>query len=300
MRLSILNIVFLLLALFVPISGQSDAAKSSVYQVSGNSKTRFFPLESVKAGLTGTARTVFSGSKSESFDVKILGVLPNGIGPRQDLIVGTISGGGADRTKVFAGMSGSPVYIDGKLVGAISYAFPFSTEAICGITPIGQMISIFERTGIENPESRSPRTYSFSELASNHWSPKYSGMTVNEGIVAASGPTGSELNALYGQSFKPIATPLSFSGFSRKTLDRFSPELIKMGLLPVTGVASGSKLSELKKADDDTLIGGDSVAVELARGDMSIAANGTVTLRDGDRVYAFGHPFLSLGVSSLP
>ena len=95
--------------------------------------------------MRGTARTVFRGTEPEEFNVEIFGVVPGAIGPKQDLIIGKLSGGGADRTHVFAGMSGSPVYIDGKLVGAISYSFPFSKEPICGITPIEQMISIFEQ-----------------------------------------------------------------------------------------------------------------------------------------------------------
>jgi hypothetical protein len=106
--------------------------------------------------MRGTARTVFRGSEPEEFQVEILGVVPGAIGPHQDMIVGRISGGAADRTSVFAGMSGSPVYIDGKLVGAISYSFPFSKEPICGITPIDQMLSIFEQN--QNIETESQRT----------------------------------------------------------------------------------------------------------------------------------------------
>src|SRR5215468_10418674 len=107
--------------------------------------TQLMPLSAVKDGMRGTALTVFQGSKPEEFGVEILGVLPGAIGPKQDLIIGRLNGGPADRTSVFAGMSGSPVYIEGKLVGAISYSFPFSKEPICGITPIEQMIAIFEK-----------------------------------------------------------------------------------------------------------------------------------------------------------
>ncbi len=121
-------------------------AFSGFAQTKDNNKksTAFFPVSELREGMKGTARTVFKGSESEEFNVEIIGVVPGAIGPRQDLIVGRISGGSADRTSVFAGMSGSPVYIDGKLVGAISYSFPFSKEPICGITPIEQMINIFE------------------------------------------------------------------------------------------------------------------------------------------------------------
>ena len=103
----------------------------------GSSKSNeLFPLEDVRPGMKGTARTVFSGSETQEFNVEILGVLPGFPGPRQSAIIGRLSGSNVERTGVFAGMSGSPVYIDGKIVGAIAFSFPFSKEPIAGITPI--------------------------------------------------------------------------------------------------------------------------------------------------------------------
>ncbi len=296
MRLIFLNIVLLIFTSFSPIFAQNSGA---VKVPASASRLNILELKDVKEGMTGTARTVFRGTQSEPFDVEILGVLPNGVGPRQDLIIGKISGGSAERTQVFAGMSGSPVYIGGKLVGAISYAFPFSTEAICGITPIEQMISIFEHAVDELPNAKKPKVYSFSELAATEWNPDYSAAEVKTGSVTMSS-TSAAVNSLAGQSFRPIGTPLSFSGFSNKTLELFGPDFIRMGMIPVTGISSGSRPGGLSKASENTLVGGDSVAVELARGDFAIAASGTVTLRDGDRIYAFGHPFLSLGASDMP
>src|SRR5215210_4305344 len=107
-----------------------------------------FPVSELKEGIRGTAKTVFRGTKSEEFNVEILGVIPNWIGQKQDMIVGRLSGANAERTSVFAGMSGSPVYIDGKLLGAISYSFPFAKEPMCGITPIEQMVSVMEQSPI--------------------------------------------------------------------------------------------------------------------------------------------------------
>src|ERR1043166_360668 len=100
-----------------------------------SSALKIFPVSELREGMRGTAKTVFRGNKPEEFNVEIFGVLPNWIGPKQDMIVGRLSGANAERTFVFAGMSGSPVYIDGRLVGAISYSFPFAKEPICGITP---------------------------------------------------------------------------------------------------------------------------------------------------------------------
>src|SRR5689334_7425673 len=140
-RLNGLAVVLAVLA--GSIFGQSVA--SATASGAGTSSARFFPLTQVKEGLHGVAKTVFRGSTPEEFNVEILGVLPGAIGPQQDLIIGRLNRGPADRTAVFSGMSGSPVYIDGKLVGAISYSFPFSKEPICGITPIEQMVAIFEK-----------------------------------------------------------------------------------------------------------------------------------------------------------
>jgi len=260
--------------------------------------TRIFPLSDVREGLRGKAFTVFSGSRPEEFGVEILGVVPGAIGPRQDMIIGRLHGANTDRTAVFAGMSGSPVYIDGRLVGAISYSFPFSKEPICGITPIEQMLGIFESSPKIRRASDEPRAFSFSELASASGLLPVRPGTENSGFLAA--PGSGPIAAVAGQSFRPIATPLTFSGFSQQTLEVFTPELISAGLLPVAAAGGGAPITKLKPATETTLTGGTSVSMQLTRGDYSIAAAGTVTLRDGDKIYAFGHPFLNLGSSDLP
>src|SRR5215213_6598394 len=287
-------LIFVILTAFGSAFGQQIGAASS----SGVS-TSFLPLTSVREGMRGTARTVFRGTEPEEFNVEILGVVPGGIGPKQDLIVGRLSGGPAERTSVFAGMSGSPVYIDGKLVGAISYSFPFSKEPICGITPIEQMVSIFEKRTAVRTASTTPRKYSFGELVSSDvQSGLPNSLAADSGLVSGMSPN-SMLMAVAGQTFRPIATPVTFSGFSQATLDRFSPQLLQAGLLPISSAGGSSAITPLKKAEPNTLLGGRSVSMHLARGDYGLAAAGTVTLRDGEKVYAFGHPFLGLGTSDL-
>lgn len=275
---------------------------SGFAQTKDNNKksTAFFPVSELREGMKGTARTVFQGSEPEEFNVEIIGVMPGGIGPRQDLIVGRISGGSADRTSVFAGMSGSPVYIDNKLVGAISYSFPFSKEPICGITPIEQMINIFENRPNTESQVKSPRAVSFAELASTDWSPTFPSNASGSSSVLTNTAGNSQMSSIAGQTFQPIGTPIIFNGFSQNTLDHFQNELIKVGLLPVMAAGGTAAISPLKKADENTLVGGDSVTMHLTRGDFSLAASGTVTWRDGDKIYAFGHPFLNLGSSDLP
>ncbi len=258
------------------------------------------PLSDVRAGMKGTARTVFSGTKPEEFGVEILGIVPNGIGPRQDLIVGKLSGANADRTLVFAGMSGSPVYIDGKLVGAISYSFPYAKEAICGITPIGSMVSIFEQRPAPERSVGKRASFNFSELMGSNWrtiTGPFSAMTPGDAVIGSN--MGPSLAPVIGQTFRPIATPLAFGGFSQATIDAFAPDLMRAGMLSVATVG-GSREMDFKKPTASTLLGGDSIVVELARGDLSVSAAGTVTWRDGDKIYAFGHPYFSLGSVDLP
>jgi hypothetical protein len=248
--------------------------------------------------MKGTARSVFHGDKSEEFQVEILGVLPNWIGPKQDMIVGRLSGANAERTFVFAGMSGSPVYVDGKLVGAISYSFPFAKEPICGITPIEQMQSVMASPAEQRIASAGDRTFTSAELGADVWKPVFKGIG-SSGL--ASGFAGdSRLTAIAGQIFKPISTPLTFAGVPQQVLDMMAPQFQAAGILPVAVAGSPSGLTPMKQPTETTLLGGDSVVVHLSRGDIDIAAAGTVTLRDGDKIYAFGHPFFQLGTTNLP
>ncbi|MFL6374072.1 MAG: hypothetical protein ACJ73D_05335 [Pyrinomonadaceae bacterium] len=266
--------------------------------VASSPSARIFPLAEIREGMKGSAKSVFHGNKSEEFQVEILGVLPNWIGPRQDMIVGRLSGANAERTFVFAGMSGSPVYIDGKLVGAISYSFPFAKEPICGITPIEQMQSVMESAPGPSVASIGDRTFSFAELNANVWKPVLKG--VGSSGVASGFAADSRLSAIAGQTFKPIATPLTFSGVPQQVLDMMAPQFDAAGIMPVAVAGSPSGLTPMKQPTDTTLLGGDSIVVHLSRGDIEIAAAGTVTLRDGEKIYAFGHPFFSLGSTNLP
>ena len=258
-----------------------------------------FPLEDLRPGMKGTARTVFSGSDTQEFGVEVLGVLPGFPGPRQSAIIAKLSGSNVEKTGVFAGMSGSPVYIDGKIVGAIAFSFPFSKEPIAGITPIKQMIDLFNK-GSENAKPKEPRVVSFSQLAGADWKPNLPKPAVGSVSLLAPVSAGSPLLPLLGQQMTPIATPLVFSGISQESLSAFAPQLVASGLLPVSGVGGSAAITPLAEFNGNTFPAGSSISVQLVRGDYSLAAAGTVTMRDGDRIYAFGHPFLSLGASDMP
>lgn len=264
-----------------------------------------FPLEQIKPGMRATARTVFAGSEPEEFGVEILGVMPGYPAPKQSAIIARLTGANVEKTSVFGGMSGSPVFIDGKLVGAIAFTFPFAKEPIAGITPIQQMIDIFERgTTIERPLATQPRRVSTASLMRGEWNfnlpkPVASNQTFIQ-PVSANASQYSSLAALLGQQVAQIQTPVIFSGISPDALAKYATQLQANNLLPVSGVGGAAGITPLTVATEKTLLPGSSISVQLVRGDYSVAASGTVTMRDGDRIYAFGHPFMGLGAADMP
>jgi hypothetical protein len=246
-----------------------------------SAQTALFPLKDIKPGMRGTGRTVFSGNKIEDFQVEILGVLDNA-GPKESLILARLSGGPLEHTGVMQGMSGSPVYIDGKLAGAVAMAFPFAKDPIAGIRPIEAMVRI--PTG-QSPTSPAPPPASQRAVLFDR------DLTRGFPKVAA---------ALTGEPrMIEIATPVSFGGFSHATLDAFAPQLRSLGLEPRQGVTSGGKI-EPGMGNPADLKPGSMISVQLMSGDLSVGADGTVTHIDGNHIYAFGHRFLDIGSTALP
>jgi hypothetical protein len=235
-----------------------------------------FPLRDVRAGQHGVGRTVLTGNKIEEFQVEILGVLEN-IGPKQSIILARLSGAGLENAGVMQGMSGSPVYIDGRLVGAVALAFPFSKDPIAGIRPIEDML----RTAAPPPPKQAGARPAL-------FAPELTANVPPAGTVA-----------LGNARMAAISTPVSFSGFSERTIDYFAPQLKRLGLEPRQALSGGGHPAPgIGKASD--LRPGEMITVQLMSGDMSVGADGTVTAIDGKRVYAFGHQFLSVGDTELP
>jgi hypothetical protein len=263
------------------------------------SNSKLMPLDQVRPGMKGYGMSVFQGSKPERFEVEVLGTLEGVPNPKQSIVIARLSGALVDRTGVFAGMSGSPVYIDGKLVGAVAYAFPFAKEAIAGITPIKYMIDIFEQGQKEEP--RSSQHVSFKTLIGQSASTSFDSLpALPSAQLGARAATNVALTPYVGQTIIPIATPVTFSGIPQNVVDTFAGDLRKIGIQPIAGVGGGSSLGPMVAANENTLAPGSSVSVQLVRGDFTIDAAGTVTHRDGNRIYAFGHPFLSSGTTSWP
>lgn len=260
------------------------------------SDMKFFPLEDIRPGLKGHGMSVFQGSKPERFEVEILGLVDGMANPKQSIIIARLGGPLVERTSVFQGMSGSPVYIDGKLVGAVAYAFPFSKEPLAGIQPIKYMIEVFEQGGEQETPSRA--RISFNTLTSQSATSQLPALPSAQ--INARAAASNAMIPYIGQTIVPIATPVTFAGVPQSVIDLFADELKRAGITAVAGIGGGSKLTPMARIDENTLTGGSSVSAALVRGDFSIDAAGTVTYRDGDRIYAFGHPFLTSGKTSWP
>src|SRR5579862_7811622 len=237
------------------------------------------PVSQIHTGMRGVAYTVFEGIKPESMDVEVLGVLRNMNGPKGDVILVRLHGTKVEYTGVVAGMSGSPVYLDGKLVGALAFRIgEFSKEPIAGVTPIQEMLEISELDR-SKPDDIQPASAK---------APQVTTKTASPGVASA--PAG------YKDYLTPIDTPLVFTGFSSQAFQRFGPQFQAAGIVPVMGAGSvtpGEKQPE-------PLVPGSSISAVLVRGDMNIAATCTVTYLDASHLLACGHPLMQFGNVNLP
>ena len=225
------------------------------------------PLNQIKPGMQGYAYTIFAGDQIEKFDLEVLGVLDNFLGPKQSIILVQLKGPKVEHTGVVAGMSGSPVYLEGKLAGALSLKLGvFTKEPIAGVTPIQDVLH--------------PPPSAIAEVPLEQFG------VVSETSASAGLPSGSTL--------QPIETPLVFSGFQPATLQQFAKQIQGYGLVATQGGTTAPK------PQDSHLVAGDMAGMVLVQGDASINSACTVTAVEGDRVFLCGHPFLNLGDVQLP
>lgn len=246
------------------------------------------PLDQIHEGMRGTALTVFQGVKPESMDVEVLGVMHNVNGPKGDIILVRLHGAKPEYTGVVAGMSGSPVYFNGKLAGALAFRIgEFSKEPIAGVTPIEEMMEINALDRRPPPaRARLPGT---GRQDAVHASQSGSTQTSSP----AEDPSLSTRNL--SSYLTPIDTPLVFNGFSEETLQRYSSQFAAAGIVPVMGIGSSSDHKQ-----PEPIEAGSAVSAVLVRGDMDIAATCTVTYVDPQRLLACGHPLLQFGDVDLP
>ena len=240
------------------------------------------PVSDIHPGMRGVAYTVFQGVKPEPMDVEVLGVLHGMNGPKSNIILVRLHGQKVEYTGVVAGMSGSPVYLDGKLAGALAFRIgEFSKEPIAGVTPIADMLEInaFDKSPAEEASAAKPAV---SNAAGKTAAP-------GDGTTLAGGTQN------FAQYLKPIDTPLVFNGFSEDAVRQFAPQFGAAGIIPVMGAGS---VAEEKQPEP--LEAGSAVSAILVRGDMDIAATCTVTYIDPQRLLACGHPLLQFGSVDLP
>ncbi|MBI2678939.1 MAG: SpoIVB peptidase S55 [Candidatus Koribacter versatilis] len=247
-------------------------------------KLNIIPIAEIKPGMRGVAYTVFEGVKPEAMEVEVLGVLKNNFnGPKSDVILIRLHGQKVEFTGVVAGMSGSPVYFNGRLAGALAFRLgEFSREPIAGVTPIAEMLEINELDKTIPADSVS------GSKAGSGVKPEATktSMTAPEAPSTAPG---------YAQYLKPIGAPLVFSGFGEDSIRRFAPQFASAGVMPVMGAGSVSD-----EKQPEALEPGSSVSALLVRGDMNIAATCTVTYMDPQRLLACGHPLLQFGMVDMP
>ncbi len=277
------KVVFTLFVFTVSLSVSLTAQvpKAQAAQPSAPAQ-QIITVDQIHAGMRGVAYTVFEGIKPESMDVEVLGILRNVNGPKGDIILVRLHGTKVEYTGVVAGMSGSPVYFDGKLAGALAFRIgEFSKEPIAGVTPIASMLEInaLDRAPMEEAAATKPAINNAA------------------GKTASPGDGSNSLNATrdFANYLQPIETPLVFNGFSEDTMRRFAPQFASAGIVPVMGAGS---VSDTKQPEP--LEPGSAVSAVLVRGDMSIEATCTVTYIDPQRLLACGHPLLQFGSVDLP
>ena len=260
----------------------------------GQASPPIFPLSDVRPGLKGVGRTIFEGDRIDEFQVEILGVLKNAIAPQRDLILARLSGGPLATTGVISGMSGSPVYVDGKLVGAVSRSFPLSKDAIAGITPIEEMLSVVPSSPTSTAHWSPNESFRIANVAGGP--PDLGRVIVNENTAANLTPLPQ---ARETTSLSSLLLPLRFGGFSNAAVDLFTPQLRRLGLEPVQGgVISGSAQNTPPSATD--LEPGSMISLLLVRGDLDLNIDCTVTFRQGNSLYACGHQVLAEGPAQFP
>ncbi len=236
--------------------------------LTATAQLQLMPLADVRPGMKGTGRTVFSGGTVEEFQAEILGILENA-GPKQSIILARLSGGPLEQTGVLQGMSGSPVYIDGKLIGAVALSFAFSKEPIAGIRPIDEMLDTASALPSQHPHQ-------------------------GQAAPCRSEPSSRPAPRNYSKSPRPSGWPDSAAPPSTTSATHSAPPVSNPSRAPAAAVNPPRNTTGRRPQP------GEMISVQLMTGDLSVGADGTVTHVDGDRLWAFGHRFLAVGDTAMP
>ena len=266
--------------------------------------TPLMPVSEIRPGMVGIGRTVFEGTRVEAFRANIIGVIENVIGPRRNLILAKLEGGPLAQAGVIAGMSGSPVYVDGRLIGAVAYSLgSFSKEPIAGITPIEEMTAAAAmttprpaaaRVRLEFPLTRENLVAAFRRAL--NWNRPFADRVSDSQLIGGSPVAGFGPQEL-GTMLRPIATPLVMGGFEADFGTMLGAAFQDQGFVP-TGTAAGLGPGDMPF--EGPLKPGDALGVTFVSGDLLLGGTGTVTHIDGENVYGFGHPMYNLGPTEFP
>jgi len=251
--------------------------------------TRYMPLAEVRPGMTGIGRTTLKGTRIEEFHAEVLAVLTN-YGPKRDLILCRCTGAGLEETGIIAGMSGSPVYIDGRLIGAVAYSFHWSKASIAGVQPIEQMLGVAKNWRSRDAQKKQAAGAPFEPATGNREAP----FTVPASALASAPLPGAPDEASAYRMY-PIRTPVMTSGIPERVMARLAKDLAAFDLVPM---AAGGAEHDLPVAAK--LQPGAPVAIPLLRGDIDMTTMGTITDVAGDHLLAFGHAMFAEGKTNLP
>src|SRR5665648_55411 len=261
------------------------------------SQNIFMPVSEIKPGMKGIGKTVFHGTQIETFQVDIIDIV-KGEDDINHFILANLNGDKIEEGGgISAGMSGSPVYIDDRLIGAVSYAWEMSEHNLCLVTPIQEMLEIFNLP------------YNNSHITSQEYkinnSLYFTGEKANK-IKVKNSVKNNNFPELVGReeiTFYPVASPVIISGIKGRTLESISFSLKKFNLIPIQGVGfnenSDINFQEVGERPSNKIEAGSAIGIQLTRGDVNITSIGTVTYREGNKILALGHPFLKKGKSSF-
>ncbi|HEV2424736.1 MAG TPA: SpoIVB peptidase S55 domain-containing protein [Terriglobia bacterium] len=285
----------------------------------GQESPSFFPLSEIHPGLKGIGKTIFQGDQMTEFQVEVLGILRGVLAPKHDAILVKLSGPQVEKTGVVAGMSGSPVYIDGKLVGAVAVSFPFSKEPYGLVTPIQDIVAVAPPAGNDGKQAARPAPENAPsgpgfESSLGHFVGVEGGTPgelrfVPDRPAAWPGLAGTQpANSSRGALVAAMRLPVRFGGFDEKLIEQYAPQFRALGLEPLaggalTGAPSGNTSAGAwppSAAELDKVQPGQMISMLFMSGDFNLAADCTVTLREGDRVYACGHQVFQLGQTDIP
>ncbi len=282
MRLSLpVLFVYLAVAALVVLLAAPCRAASPLFD-----SATMMSVSRIRAGMKGTCRTVFSGVEITEFNVEVVGVLPKFRQGADAILVRIVDGPIVEEELgIFGGMSGSPVYIGGRLVGAVAFAWPFGKQPIAGVTPIENMLEALDKEdGAEAVETASPTPDSQITIAGRR-------ITGVEVVGAGYEKPFVDDHTL---ALQPVMTPMFCAGFSARTVERLADFFERRGLQAMPGPGN------LRRKVETELKPGAAVGIQLVSGDFDISSVGTVTYRGGDRILAFGHPAMKLGQTQLP